>query len=505
MSPSAPPVIQEPEFRRQFLMGSRIPAFPPRWTRHSVREGLELVAHPDLPLTRVAVPGRELILLGFVLDPLSPERDDREVLVDVLTRTVTFDDVIRAFDAFGGRWAVIHVASDDIHVFHDAAGLRSVYHHTDAEGAVWVGSQPTLLARVLSIPEDEETRERLREDGIFEPGVNHFWPGAGSPFLGVHRLLPNHCLSLASGEASRYWPRGPIRSVDLDEATDRCLTTLRGTVSSAAARYPLALALTAGIDSRLLLAASRDHAAQISCYTFKRSWMNSRTQDLRVPRTMTRDLGIRYRVIPVPHMSDSPAARAIYSTFRPYHQLKADEATAMSVCPPVPAGDWLTVNGNLVEIGRPSASRFGFKQLPATPANFALSIGMADSEVAIQEFASWFDDVRDHLDIAGADPWDLFYWEQKMGGWFATLRAEYDVVEDGVSPFNSRGLIECLWGLDESLRRTPDFTLFHDLIEQMWPELLDYPINRPRIRARLKDRVRSVTARVPGRVGSATG
>ena len=399
---------------------------------------------------------------------------------------------------------VLHVATDDIHVFHDAAALRSVYHHTDAAGTVWAASQPTLLARVLGVPEDVETREQLVREGLFLPRVNHFYPGAGSPFLGVRRLLPNHCLSLASGEASRYWPRGPIRSVDLDEATELSLTTLRGTVSSAAARFPLALALTSGIDSRLLLAASRDHAAQISCYTFKRPIMNSRTQDLRVPRAISRDLGLRHRVIPVTPMADSAEARAIYSTFQPHHQLKADEATAMSLYPPVPSGDWVTVNGNLVEIGRPSTSRFMFKQMPVTPENFALSIGMEGSEVAIREFGSWYDDVRDVMDVAGGDPWDLFYWEQKMGGWFANLRAEFDVVEDGVSPFNSRGLIECLWGLDESLRRTPDFTLFYGLIEQMWPKLMDYPINPPGIRERWKERLRSVTASAPRPVSPAS-
>ena len=497
--------ITEPEFRRQFVVGVGIPPFPPGWTRRPIRDGLEVVAHPDLTLTHVDDGGRALVVLGFVLDPRFPDRDDRQVVADILSRTATTDEVLAAFDTMGGRWAAIHVTDDGIHVFHDPAGLRGVHHRRDDAGAVWCASHPALLARVLGLPEDVETRQRLSEEGVFRPGANYFWPGAGTSFLGVRRLLPNHLLDLDSGTTRRFWPRGPVRPLARAEAADICVRTLTGIMSSAAARFPLALAMTAGFDSRLLLAASREHAHRMSYYTFKRPHMTRRSGDLRVPAALLRDHGLSHQVIEVPQLSDSDVARAIYSTFPQFHQLKADEATAMTLSPPVPAGDWVTVNGNVVEVGRLSENRQLYRGLPVTPENLARNAGMAGSEVAAREFASWYDDVREVAAASGVNPWDLFYWEHKMGGWLATLRAEFDVVEDGVSPFNSRALIETLLGVEESLRSAPDYPFFRGLVERMWPELLERPINPPGIKAMMKERVRSLTTSPRIAVRSARG
>lgn len=493
MKPSETVEITEPEFRRQFLLGVGIPRFPAGWNRRPLRDGLELVAHPDLPVTHVDGGERALVVLGFVLDPRFPERDDRQVLTDILSCTTTTDEVLAAFDTMGGRWAAIHVAGDGVHVFHDPAGLRGVHYRVGVEGGVWCASHPALLARALGLPEDVETRQRLSDEGVFRPGANYFWPGAGTSFLGVRRLLPNHLLDLDSGTTRRFWPRGPVRPLGSDEAADICVRTLTGVISSAAARFPLALAMTAGFDSRLLLAASREHAARMSYYTFKRPYMTRRTGDLRVPAALLRDHALAHQVIEVPQRSDSDVARAIYSTFPQFHQLKADEATALTMTPPVAAGDWVTVNGNVIEIGRLSENRQLYRGLPVTPQNLARNAGMAGSEVAAREFAAWYDDVREVAADSGINAWDLFYWEHKMGGWLATLRAEFDVVEDGVSPFNSRALIETVLGVEESLRSAPDYPFFRDLIERMWPELLERPINPPGIKARIKERVRSMT------------
>ena len=55
---------------------------------------------------------------------------------------------------------------------------------------------------------------------------------------------------------------------------------------------------------------------------------------------------------------------------------------------------------------------------------------------------------------------------------------EFDIAwRDIFTPFNCRELLVCLLSVDERYRSAPDYTVFKLLIEKMWPELMNEPIN----------------------------
>jgi hypothetical protein len=74
------------------------------------------------------------------------------------------------------------------------------------------------------------------------------------------------------------------------------------------------------------------------------------------------------------------------------------------------------------------------------------------------------------------------------GRWQAMIRSEYDVVQESFAPLNCRTLLVEMLTLDESLRKSPTFLFFAELIRGLWAETLSEPINPPE-RVGLKSRV----------------
>jgi len=73
---------------------------------------------------------------------------------------------------------------------------------------------------------------------------------------------------------------------------------------------------------------------------------------------------------------------------------------------------------------------------------------------------------------------------------------EFDIAwRESITPYNCRDVLTTLLGVDERHRRAPDYALFRRLIERLWPEVLQEPINprsRQSLHQRLKDVVRSL-------------
>lgn len=483
-------------FRRQFITGPALPDdLLPSWPRHPVDEDLRIAVHPDLPVTRADQDDRTIVLLGYLLDPRHPTRGDRDCLDELLRGTTSLDDLVRAFDPLAGRWAAVYRDANHLVVFHDPTGQRSV-HFAGVDGVTWCGSTPSLLAHVLGLSPDTDAWDALIGDGLVSETAPHawrgplFWPGQGSPYRNVRRLLPNHLLEVRSGQVRRFWPMTLLPRREADGAIRTCGTTLSGVMAAAAARFPLALGLTGGRDSRVLLAASRHLADDLAFYTLRKSGVRRNNSDLRIPRRMARDLGLSHRFIEV---AEGPGEifETITRTVSPFHRSTAHQAQTLASHPPRSDDDWVDVNGNVSEI-----ARCAYPRVDPTPENFALYTHMEGNAFVMAQFAAWHEQALPAITASGINAWDLFYWEQRLGSWLATVRTEFDVVQEVVSPFNCRALLEVLLGVDESLRDRPDFSFYSALIADLWPELLTYPMN-PRSRtAAITRRLRALPHRL---------
>jgi hypothetical protein len=239
-------------YRNQFVLGPRHVAFP-GWTKLQIRPDLVVTAHPDL-MHYHAVDGlRSLTLLGFMLDPEDPAKGDQAIVDGLLHSTGAWSTgaggVISDTYKYAGRWILIADDGYQVVVFNDPAGMRSVYYSTDA-GAIWCASQPGMLAQLLKREMSPEALELIDSFG-FRKDPEYWWPGQGSPFVGVEHLLPNHLLDLIRGTVQRCWPDRDLPRLALHDAVEVIAETVRGILTSAANRFDLAVSVTAGLDSRL--------------------------------------------------------------------------------------------------------------------------------------------------------------------------------------------------------------------------------------------------------------
>jgi hypothetical protein len=496
MSTSSPNVssafdTERLSYRRQFYLGADYVDAAPTWARREIAGKYRLCAHPDLPVTHVETGGKSITLLGYILDPDDPAASDAKIVERLCSAFDESADVPPLTSRFGGRWVIIAHDGRQTLLFHDAAGLRQVYYsHVAARdgGGVVCASQPGLIAEVLGLAPSPEALDYVRSRGDHDSEV-YWMPGDTSPYGGVRALLPNHLLRLEDGAPSRYWPTGPIERVPYARGLDETARLLRGLMDSARRRYPLAIAMTAGWDSRLMLALSREAAKSVYFYTLTYPHSSDKTRDVYIPAKLLQKLGLKHHILRYPAVVDERFKRIARRNSSAVHGAYCADAQALREAYPA---ERLCVTGDVAEVVKRHYRLPQQTGHDVTATDLANVCEVSSHPFAIAAFEAWLSGVAGHEHI---NLLDLFCWEQMAGRWHAHIRAEYDVVQESFAPLNCRSLLVTMLAVDESYRAPPDFALFRGLIEILWKDLLLVPIN-PREKVRWRRALVDVLSRL---------
>jgi hypothetical protein len=475
----------------QFLLGPTFAERLPDWQQISVAGPLKLTAHPDLCCTQVADAGRELTLIGHLLDPDTPDATNADILRAFLQEFTSRDALIRATYRFGGRWLLVATTADESFLFHDAMGLRQAFYSDPAEtGGLWVMSQAGIAGEVLSLAPDALALGYMDTQTFRRTSESRF-PAAASTFRGLKHLLPNHWLDLRTGASRRYWPSQPLRTLGPDAAVDRLLALLSGQIRAAVARFDVALSLTAGIDSRLVLAAARALTDRLSIVTLRQGRMPDSHADIEVPARLLERLGLPHEVIrAAPTMTPEFSVQFKRNVYLAHDLYGHDAEAILRGFRRTKA----TITGSGAEVGRcpfraklPHADYVSF-----TPETLAWLEYGSTHPFLVHHFRDWLADAgqQNHVKLL-----DLFEWEQDYGNWLAMTQLEFDTAwREIFTPYNCRELLATMLGVDERYRRAPDYLLFRRAISKAWPELLSEPVNPHRRVGRLARRVSDLKA-----------
>jgi hypothetical protein len=131
--------------------------------------------------------------------------------------------------------------------------------------------------------------------------------------------------------------------------------------------------------------------------------------------------------------------------------------------------------GHSSEIGR-NFYRFRDGSDDEALSGVARKTEMTGNAFAERCLAHWMKGAMPAADL-GYDLWDLLYWEQRDGRWAANGQAQWDVVFESATPFNCRLLLETQLSVDSSERGRPQFQLHQGIMNTLWPEVLDAPLN----------------------------
>jgi hypothetical protein len=443
------------------------------WSTVPLRHGLHLSAHEDLPIARVERGGSSDALIGIAVDPSEPDRTEPEIVKRLTTSAPDLPTLIGRTAPLAGRWVWIHQDAANTYLFTDPCGFRQVYFHSHA-GWFWCGSGPDIIdaACPLTPTADGDLTELVSSPRFARR--QFALVGDLTPYRDCRHLLPNHYLSAEPHAVVRFYPAGPTAPRSISQATDAAVPILQGILEGLTARHSVSLAVTAGRDSRVLVAASKAVRRDVEYFVYADGLVPPGSADSWVPQALSRhlDLGLVLR-----DCAEEPPEWFVTALSRNVTFGRTPSRTR-TVWDKLKRGDErVNINGNGSEICRSFFDRYGKRGTrDQTGADLAAVMGYQGIPYAEHALDAWVDGVR-HLTSEQLALLDLLYWEQRLGNWGARYPAEQDIACDEVSPFNCRSLIEILASAPRQARVAPGFLLHRSLVARMWPEALDVPIN----------------------------
>lgn len=457
-----------PQFPRGFLLSIARVAPPATYVPGPLLENFYV--HPWTNVDYAGDRGLFVILLGTCVST-SPG-DDEQPAERLLSALRLGDPAFLALlDRYAGRHAIVFGTTAHPRIVNDATAMRSIFY--GSEGGV-VASHALLIEQALGgSPERDELPFR------------YGFPGNRTPYTRTRLLTANTYYDVATHEVSRFWPASepPRRSVEsaAAEVLERATTALR----KIASERPVRMALTAGLDSRTMLAVALHSRIHFETYTY------GRASDTEMDRALAADLaeqvGVAHAVVPPVKMTADLRSSLSGSHYANHHQSSVPSLSEFINNP-----DTAAVTANLLEIGRSfyaAARRSGF-QPPVTADAMARlhhrsmgGSGKKEAEAYGQDayFKNSKSAFQGFIDTCGGpapdllDAFDRFYWEHRMSAWHGAAMVERDYYAEAFIPFNARRIFEALLGVPQQERDSS--AVFYRLIEMVNPKLLDLPIN----------------------------
>jgi hypothetical protein len=319
---------------------------------------------------------------------------------------------------------------------------------------------------------------------------------------GIYKLLPLRTIGpQTGGTAPLRFAAPPLNAGEEMQAIVSALNTIMTNWAQAGFRERF-MALTAGIDTRSVLAAAV--AAKIDVEAFTTCFPITMKRDLRLPPRIAARVRVphtlrRLRAVDASEADARIAAIAEHMDGTHWHRSTMYMARH--------AYDLLKDDGQTVAHGNvfggegrcfywTKLSNLRGEAPPTNPDHILDSFTFRSSwrpeprELWRRAFQAWIDSLPDPLPLA-LDWRDRFYLEQRCGGWNSITQAFWDTL-DGTTFYPGN----CLWMTHLFLRFSPEKRKQgfpqREAIRLLAPELLDIPINPKPSSIRLRETVRDL-------------
>ncbi|MGC4024851.1 MAG: hypothetical protein QM744_06685 [Mesorhizobium sp.] len=349
-----------------------------------------------------------------------------------------------------------------------AFGLNRIY--LDCNGSmsvVYSAEKKTAGATAAVLLDSGEYSARFRKDLYDALDVdNAGWFTVGlTAHRGISRLLCNHYLDLDKWVAVRHWPLAAITSAhDLKQTFRNISDRVTQTINLLADNDITRVALTAGSDSRYLLACSRPLLDKVSFVTVGAP---AGEIDVACSKLLARKFNLKHDILPY---KEATSAEIALWRLRAGHCVGGNN---VKLHPSVrPLEGHFFVGGLGGEIGR------GFLWLNAEPDtpldanNLVARLKLPQIPEVIEKVGEWLKPLERYDTLFKLD---LAYIELRMSAWgFCDTYVKPKQKE--LHPMVSRANYVDMLSIPPDLRRGGK--MFPEIIAMLWPELLSQPINR---------------------------
>lgn len=426
----------------------------------------------------------KITILGDAFD--NAGQDLEEALDGVLRNPSAYE--VGKLD-LGGRFAAVISFDGNVIVFNDPLGSRSISYLND--GHFVVSSHATLIRRFYRLPILKGMREIISSPRYKSRTVNYL-PGDYTVYKNVLRLTPNHIIDSRYPTSVRCWPQdAPIDNgvSFLYDKMDMCLNSFFKYVNR---KYSPVLPVTGGVDSRSLISFAYGKT-DLDLYTW--TDFNYSSKESGAIREIVSLTGANHFTVSASQISsrigkDQLEEMAFLTSLN--SGMTSNDLNRTLVVGGVERQlrsqrnlPVVTVIGYGGEIIRGFHMRNKRENLPFPNANtltgmYGLGSGKLPPDREFSHFCTHaFRDFQSRtmfteISLKGWSPYDVFYWEHRMGIWGATTLDAMDVGGYTMVALNSRKVFEAAISLPNTLRM--DKTILMNYVKRNNQDLASIPL-----------------------------
>ena len=461
--------LEVPRFPRGFLLAEHSVHPPPGYLPGPLLENFYV--HP---WTHVECAGNTdlfVIVIGHLV-PTTPGQgnDPAQCLLTALRDSET--QFLAALSEYSGRHAVIFGSLGNIRVVNDATAMRSVFYASD--GGV-IASHALLVEQALG-------GEIRVDDLVYRYG----YPGNRTPYVRTKLLSANTYYWLTANVVKRFWPLVAPPERDVESVAAEALDAATVAFRNMSAGRKVKMALTAGLDSRTILAVGLRSGVPFDTYTYGIGADTARDQAFA--KDLAAHVGVEHTSVPHVELTEELRYSLDEAHYLQHHQGVVNALAHFFGDPTT-----LAVSGNLLEIGR-SFYAIHKRNGADAPVSAETMTGLYyraisgktkreikeygfDRFMSVSEraFGGFIADTGFDIVQNLVNPFDLFYWEHRMSAWHGPAMVERDFYGVAFIPFNSRRIFEAMLGVAQEQR--DESAVFYRMIEMVDRGLLELPVN----------------------------
>lgn len=401
------------------------------------------------------------LLLGFPIDLSKKEMVHGSYIAPSNYEGNPDEFADEVFEELGGRFLWIF----------EADGISRIYVDCSAQVPCVFDKENQLIGSTAhAILTDEEYERRFDRElyAVLDVEKEGWFPGGLTAHHGIERVLPNHYLDLSRFETKRHWPTSDIdTSADPHKNVTEIITLVQNQIEAVTKESKKAgLALTAGRETRMLLACARGMIEQIDFVTVVGT--DGHTTDTVIARKIARDLSLNHTELP--RISAEPHKVTQYMR-RGGHCIGDANAIYHPSVHPI-SRSHIFIGGAGGEVARAFFwKKSDDKHTELTADSILNRLGLPKHPRLLASVEKWRSGIgSDDAEMV----LDLLYIENRMGPWYGA-QFYNDPTLVRLAPLVTRKAIRLMTSLPAEWKLEQRIT--ESALEAAWPELKRYPFN----------------------------
>lgn len=396
-------------------------------------------------------------LVGHAFDPFTDTYSEEEILSDCIqafrqSRGAFFEIV----DRITGVFVILLTWEKNVIAVQDCAAMQMLYYG-QTDGNVWMSSSAQLIGDICALKRTPYVQKLLNSKGYYRG--SRYLPGNLSPYAELTRLGANLYVEY-NGEFRqiRFFPVKERRQLTEDEkpeALEKIYALFRKNIEMILKKWDtVALSLSGGVDSKTTLACSKGLYDRLMCFSFASK--SSEKLDADAAAEICKALGIPHTYYVIPEDSaqirDYDFLSKLIDHNTAYLSAFYDNEIRKYIWLSRKHDYQVEMKSDSSEIGRAIMERkylvpipkiLAPRHLTAFHARYFFEPGLMHA--ADKANKTFMEETGLTGPICGYEHLTLFFWEVRLGSWYATAFQSHQFFGEVIIPYNNRKLMELFY------------------------------------------------------------